>query len=151
MSHHQYTNHQRIDNADMPRRHSSQPQKLPQTALTPQQSSFPSAPQVVISKPISSAQPPTPTHKSKPSISKQAPVTKPPAMQDGPKIYYETLLLALSDEYIDAAYKLGPQIAGSDAADPEVWETYHDLITAGLSCLEATLRVSFSFRIKELT
>jgi hypothetical protein len=56
-------------------------------------------------------------------------------------MYYDYVLLSLSDEYIEAAYKLGAQVAcQGEENDPETWEIYHNLIAAGLSCLDAFLK-----------
>jgi hypothetical protein len=50
------------------------------------------------------------------------------------------VLLSLSDEYIEAAYKLAPQASGLVDGPDDSLETYQSLIAAGLGCLEATLK-----------
>jgi hypothetical protein len=88
---------------------------------------------------VAPSKPATAPPKPKP---KPKPAAKPPVVYDGPKVDYDMLMLALSDEYIEAAYKLGPTIATSgDDTPSETLETYHNHIAAGLSCLEATLKV----------
>jgi hypothetical protein len=68
-------------------------------------------------------------------------ISRSPVVQDGPKLSYDKVLLALSDEYIGAAYNLGPKKADTSDEDQELLDMYHNLIAAGLSCLEATLKV----------
>jgi Cohesin loading factor len=106
------------------------------------------SPNLNTTPPQLNAIPPKPTIASpKPHIAppKPKPAPKPEVVYDGPKISYDLLLLALSDEYIEAAYKLAPTVAtAGDDTKSETFETYYNLIAAGLSCLEATLKVSYS-------
>jgi hypothetical protein len=49
------------------------------------------------------------------------------------------VLISLSEEYMDAAHKLGPRVGLlGEMADVE---TYNGLVAAGLGCLEACLKV----------
>lgn len=53
---------------------------------------------------------------------------------DGPSVDYQAVLLALSDEYITAAYSL--QSRETD----EQLEEYHELVATGIACLESVLK-----------
>jgi hypothetical protein len=54
-------------------------------------------------------------------------------------IAYDMLLISISNEYIDTAYQLGPRVAL--LGEESDVETYNGLIAAGLTCLEAALKV----------
>jgi hypothetical protein len=83
--------------------------------------------------PIASSTAPLTHKKSTPKVAQ-----KPDQPQPG-DIAYDMLLISLSNEYIDAAYQLGPRVALiGEASDVE---TYNGLISAGLCCLEAALKV----------
>jgi hypothetical protein len=66
------------------------------------------------------------------------PPPKLPSISDA--ITYDMLLLSLSEEYVDAAYQLGPRVAL--LAEKHDVETYNGLMAAGLRCLDAVLKVS---------
>lgn len=53
---------------------------------------------------------------------------------DGPSVDYRAVLLALSDEYIHAAYTL------ESLDTDEQLEEYHKLIATGIGCLESVLK-----------
>jgi hypothetical protein len=59
-------------------------------------------------------------------------------------VRYDAVLIGLSNEYIDAAYKLGPRVARFgkevDESEKALVEEYQGLIAAGLGCLEAALK-----------
>jgi hypothetical protein len=61
------------------------------------------------------------------------------AKDDMPKIAYNMVLLSLSDEYIEAAHKLGPRVAFFE--NDEDIEAYNKLIAAGLTCIECAMKV----------
>ena len=101
-----------------------------------------SVPQVVVQSKIPPITPPQQSPQNLPT-SKQVSVASmmSPSSQDGPKIDFEMVLLSLSDEYIEAAYKLGPQVADvNGGVDKAALDKYHGLIAAGLGCLEASLK-----------
>lgn len=53
---------------------------------------------------------------------------------EGPSVDYQAALLALSDEYISAAYSL------QGLETDEQLEEYHKLIATGIACLESALK-----------
>lgn len=53
---------------------------------------------------------------------------------------YQVLLLSLADEYLNAAHSQGTTMALSTKQDDV--EEYYKLISTGLGCLEAVLKVS---------
>lgn len=58
-----------------------------------------------------------------------------------PHVDYQVLLLALADEYLDAAHSQATLIAVSQ--DEHETEQYYKLIATGLRCMEALLKVCF--------
>lgn len=56
-----------------------------------------------------------------------------------PSVDYQVLLLALADEYLDAAHSQATVIAVSK--DEQEMEQYYKLIASGLRCMEALLKV----------
>ncbi|KAK3696308.1 hypothetical protein LTR37_018044 [Vermiconidia calcicola] len=60
----------------------------------------------------------------------------PPTPQ--PNVDYQAVLLALSDEYVTAAYSLSTSIATGNATDKE-GEEYYSLISTAMGCLESVL------------
>lgn len=56
-----------------------------------------------------------------------------------PAVDYQVLLLALADEYLDAAHSQATLIAVSQ--DEQEMEQYYKLVAAGLRCMEALLKV----------
>lgn len=66
---------------------------------------------------------------------------------DRPPVDYQVLLLTLADEYLSAAHRHGTKMAlATSEADVE---EYHKLISTGLGCLEAVLKVySASISVK---
>lgn len=58
---------------------------------------------------------------------------QPVAVCQEPSVDYQAALLALSDEYIDAAYSL------QDLDTDEELKQYHTLIATGIACLESVL------------
>lgn len=66
-------------------------------------------------------------------------VTKPTK----PPVDYQVLLLSLADEYLNAAHRHGTKTAlVTSQADVE---EYYKLVSTGLGCLEAVLKVSRVF------
>lgn len=70
---------------------------------------------------------------SQQSIEKSAKSSKPP-------VDYQVLLLSLADEYLNAAHDHGTTMALSTQKGDV--EGYYKLISTGLGCLEAVLKVS---------
>jgi len=59
-----------------------------------------------------------------------------------PPVDYQVLLLSLADEYLNAAHRQGTQTAL--LSHPADVEEYYKLVSTGLGCLEAVLKVSYS-------
>jgi hypothetical protein len=60
-----------------------------------------------------------------------------------PPVDYQVLLLSLADEYLNAAHRHGTKTAlVTSQADVE---EYYKLVSTGLGCLEAVLKVSLVF------
>ncbi|KAH9837516.1 Cohesin loading factor [Teratosphaeria destructans] len=55
-----------------------------------------------------------------------------------PNVDYQTILLALSDEYVSAAYELGATLSPGHASDEAIHE-YHSLMSTAMGCLESVL------------
>jgi hypothetical protein len=62
-----------------------------------------------------------------------------PAKSSKPPVDYQVLLLSLADEYLNAAHSHGTTMALSTRRDDV--EEYYKLISTGLGCLEAVLKV----------
>lgn len=60
--------------------------------------------------------------------------SQPIAVCQEPSVDYQAALLALSDEYIDAAYSL------QDLETDEELKQYYTLIATGIACLESVLK-----------
>lgn len=58
---------------------------------------------------------------------------------DKPPVDYQVLLLSLADEYLKAAHRHGTKMALT-TSEADV-EEYHKLVSTGLGCLEAVLKV----------
>lgn len=56
-----------------------------------------------------------------------------------PGLDYQSALLSLSDEYIDAAHSMSAFLASGDATE-EHYEQYHKLLATGMGCLESMLK-----------
>ncbi|KAF2432223.1 hypothetical protein EJ08DRAFT_695676 [Tothia fuscella] len=74
------------------------------------------------------------------SLKKQAP---PQPLPLEPQVDYQQLLLALAEEYIEAAYAMGPLVALYRRE--EEMDQYRQLMATGLACMEAVLK---KFRLK---
>ncbi|EFQ97286.1 hypothetical protein MGYG_00327 [Nannizzia gypsea CBS 118893] len=61
-----------------------------------------------------------------------------------PSVDYQVLLLALADEYLDAAHSQATLIAVSQ--DAQEMEQYYKLIASGLRCMEALLKIDLCER-----
>lgn len=66
--------------------------------------------------------------------------------RNAPPVDYPALLLALADEYFNAAYDLGSRTA-PDPQNEEL-KVYHKLLATGLGCLEALLQVCSTPRFR---
>ncbi|KAF2765333.1 hypothetical protein EJ03DRAFT_331084 [Teratosphaeria nubilosa] len=55
-----------------------------------------------------------------------------------PNVDYQTILLALSDEYVSAAYELSAILSPGHASD-EAMHEYHSLLSTAMGCLESIL------------
>lgn len=64
--------------------------------------------------------------------SSQMPPTPPPATD------YHAILLALSDEYVSAAYSMSGSLANTNEVTEQL-EEYHKMMSLGMSCLESAL------------
>lgn len=71
---------------------------------------------------------------SQPTKRRRSNEGQPVPVCQGPDVDYQAALLGLSDEYIVAAYSM------QDLETDEHLEEYHDLITAGMGCLESVLK-----------
>lgn len=69
----------------------------------------------------------------------QLPPTPPPSTD------YQAVLLALSDEYVSAAYAISGSLAWTDQTDDQL-EEYHGLISMGMACLDSILK---NFRLMD--
>ncbi|KAI7190216.1 hypothetical protein KC324_g6068, partial [Hortaea werneckii] len=65
--------------------------------------------------------------------SSQLPPTPPPATD------YHAILLALSDEYVSAAYSMSGSLASTNELTKQL-EEYHNMMSLGMSCLESALK-----------
>ncbi|KAI7327247.1 hypothetical protein KC315_g7241 [Hortaea werneckii] len=65
--------------------------------------------------------------------SSQLPPTPPPATD------YHAILLALSDEYVSAAYSMSGALANTNEVTEQL-EQYHNMMSLGMSCLESALK-----------
>ncbi|KAK3077933.1 hypothetical protein LTS18_008874, partial [Coniosporium uncinatum] len=101
-----------------PQRRSSDNVKMQSQPLRP------SHPQVIISRPSSTAS--TPSRVTKPQSS------------SAPTVDYQQLLLALADDYISQAHALGPRLAVSQ--DEKMLQKYYKLLSTGIGCLDAILK-----------
>jgi hypothetical protein len=97
------------------------------TILAPSQDFRPTSPKPTLKKPQPKKQP------SQQSTDKVTKPTKPP-------VDYQVLLLSLADEYLNAAHRHGTKTA-LVTTQVEV-EEYYKLVSTGLACLEAVLKVS---------
>lgn len=104
---------------------------VPQVMIPPPSQEFrTSSPKPLPKRPQPKKQP------SQQTTDKIAKPTKPP-------VDYQVLLLSLADEYLNAAHRLGTKTAlVTSQADVE---EYYKLVSTGLGCLEAVLKVSLVF------
>ncbi|CAK3975635.1 uncharacterized protein RCC_04929 [Lecanosticta acicola] len=79
-----------------------------------------------VTNPIPSAPKPTPSSQAQPA---SRPAT----------IDYQATLLALSDEYISAAYSMTGALATAEVSD-ETLDEYHALLSTGMGCLDSVIR-----------
>ncbi|KAF2671600.1 hypothetical protein BT63DRAFT_174559 [Microthyrium microscopicum] len=108
--------------------------------------SLPKLPVVKISSSSSLDLKPSSQERPKSAISQRVAVPT-PTEAGADRLQYDQLLISLSEEYVNAAYALGPQVALM--ADPEAVEIYNGLMAAGLGCLEAALKkFNFPARLK---
>ncbi|EEQ30342.1 75k gamma secalin [Microsporum canis CBS 113480] len=150
--------------ATLPPRSQTQPSPRPSQPIVQRQASQPISPQIqTLPQPQRYSQlapQPSPTIQSAPHIHKpsKAPSsqsqTRPSPHMSGSKVLprqrqggndntkpavdYQVLLLALADEYLDAAHSQATLIAVSQ--DEQEMEQYYKLVATGLRCMEALLK-----------
>ncbi|CAK1361559.1 hypothetical protein CB0940_03079 [Cercospora beticola] len=91
--------------------------------------------QMLQSKPVPASSPLTEL------ASSQLPPTPTPLTS----VDYQAALLALSDEYISAAYSMTGPLSGKEASD-ELLDQYQNLLSTGLGCLDSVLK---NYRISD--
>ncbi|KAL1647992.1 hypothetical protein SLS58_002317 [Diplodia intermedia] len=112
--------------AQYPPQHSSSPYQAPR----PQQSHHSRPSHNPVPHAAQAASPPR-----QPTVQVQIP-RPPPASP--PPIDHQQLLISLADEYVAAAYAMGPTVALSRRKSDE--DKYYKLMSTGLGCLEAVIK-----------
>ena len=115
-----------------------QPTPSPITQAVPQVMIAALSPNLPSGSPLQAQKRPVPKKQpTQPSPEKVTKASKPP-------VDYQVLLLSLADEYLNAAHRHGTRTALA-TSQKEV-EEYYKLVSTGLGCLEAVLKVRKSYQ-----